>query len=891
MMTLRRATRPIVVAILAVATWGTASVEAPTRASAAVADDTLQSIANCLHERHALSIVMLVDTSGSLQTTDPANDRISAARLAITNFASLAAIEDGGEKPKIELLLAGFSSRFDVIVPWTALTPKSRSGFDAPLDSFATRNEGIDTDFPTALLGAQRELEARAKRGCRAVLLFTDGKYDVVDGSSQARVDAGLTKEYAPGISLDRSGSSDEVERLGRDFLCRPDGLADQLRSGKMTLVTVALSVRIDPIDQQFLRALSEQSAGGQTCGSRKRGAGAYLAAAQLSELKQQFNRVTTAIAGGRAVDDASQAVEVCDRQACDAGRIVVPVDPAAGRVSLLVDTATAGVDANVTLPDGTEIVVPAGESGEQTVDGSTIRWTWVDDRTVNIEADVAEAGEAPDQEPESIAVTLVQSEGRTGEVVTARVDTYLYNGWAPALFVDAFLLEGVAQTIRLEVVDADGESVNVVNYRGEVTLRATLTVGEGDAEPITIEGPDVDGVFSFAYEAPRDTGGTSATLAIDLAVTTAQGLALAPVSRTAELDVRLPDVYPTVSNATVDFGSVRSTGTAEAVIDVSGGRDRPGCVWVSDVVFDVVPDGAEGIDWAASNTTEAECEQVLANADETIELALTPRHAADGDVRGTVMLSYHAGAGTETRLAEVPFELRQLPPIDQGQRLGLFFGILVVGLAAPLGALQLMNRSLARFAATPTMHVARIPIAARQRFRQLMTLGIYEDVESASDLRSVARVESDGSLAPLFLEQRDFRPWTGSGTRSRHVQFEELHFRARTERNPFAPPFASVESDRPVAAGPRPGTDSTVTAEIPLALAGSWFIVLGETDRNDLPDGWVGAEVVVFVAGADLAGELVEASRSLDEQGGRLVNALRNLHAGISTADPVSAR
>ena len=878
--------RAFAVAIVAIA-----SCLAAGPASADVADDTLQGIASCLHDRHALSIVMLVDTSGSLKTTDPANDRISAARLAIANFASLAAIEDGGAKPKIELLLAGFSSRFDVIVPWTALTPTSRASFDAPLNSFAARNEGIDTDFPTALLGAQRELAARATRGCRAVLLFTDGKYDVVDGGSQARIDAGLTKEYAPGISLDRSGSSDDVERIGRDFLCRAKGLADQLRTDRMTLVTLALAARIDPIDQQFLRALSEQSANGQTCGSRKRGAGAYLAAAQLSELKQQFNRVTTAIAGGRAVDESSQNVAVCDQRACDAGKIVVPIDPAAGRVSLLVDTAEPGVDATVTLPDGTKIVVPAGESGEQIVEGATLRWTWVDDRTVNLEADVTSSAADVDRQSDELSVTLVQPEGRGGEAVTARVDTYLYNGWSPSLFVDAFLLEGVAQTVRLEVVDGDGDSINVGSYRGEVTLRVALTADGGESEPMAVDGPDRNGVYSFVYEAPAGSGGTTATLGLELAVTTAQGLELAPVARSAELEVRRPDVYPTVSNATIDFGSVRSTGTAKAALAVSGGRDRPGCVWVSDVVFDEMPAATTAIDWSASNTTESNCERVLANADESIELSLTPQHAADGDVRGSFTLSYHAGDGTETRTAAVPFELRQLPPIDQGQRLGLFFAILVVGLAAPLGALHLMNRSLARFAAAPTLQVARIPVAARQRFRQLITLGLYEDVESASDLRSVARVEPGGSLAPLFLETADFRPFAGAESRSRHLQFEELHFRARTVRNPFVPPFARVESDRPVAAGPRPGIDSTVTDEIPLALAGSWFVVLDETDRVDLPDGWVGAEVVVFVAGVDLPGELVEASRSLDEQGGRLVNAVRNLHAGISTVDPVDAR
>ncbi len=876
-----RAGRRSVLVVAAVAAVGFGALAPGDSARADVADDTLQRIANCLHNRHQLSIVLLIDASGSLQTTDPDNDRISAARLAVSNFASLAAIDDGGRKPEIEVLVAGFSSRFEVVVPWKSVAPDNVGELEGPLLSFATRNEGIDTDFPSALVGAQRELVAREGRGCRAVLLFTDGKYDVVDSQSQARVDAGLTKEYAPGISLDEPGSSNQVEILGREYLCRRDGLADQIRDEDITLVTVALSARIDPIDQDFLRALSEQAANGQTCGARRRGAGAYLAAAQLSELKQQFNRVTTAIAGGRAAG-AGREVAVCTSSACDEGRVAVPVDAAAGRVSLLVDTGASGVDADVQLPSGETVTVKSGESGSQPVEGGTLRWTWVDDRTVNIESDVTTDDDA-DGEAAELAVTLIGRDG-SGGGPPARIDTFLYNDWAPEMFDDPVLLEGVPQTLRVHVVDADGEPVATDSYRGTIDFAAAITVGDAESVPLEVSGPDDAGRYAVTFEAPEGTGGSTGSVDLDLAVTTAQGIELAPVQRRADLEVRLPDVYPTVVSERIDFGRSRDRAPATAALQLRGGRDRQGCLWIEDITFDDLDGPA--IEWSATSTSASDCEQVLANADDAIELELQPVDAADRAVRGEVVVAFHAGEGTETRRQSVPFEFRQLPPIDQGARLGFFVAILAGGLAAPLGAMWLMNRMLARFAAAPTLNVARIPVAARLRFRQLMTLGVYEDVESADDLRSIARVGADG-LEPLYLDPSDCRAFPDGTGRTRTVRFDELTFKARIERNPFVPPYAKVDSDRPVAVGPRPGIDSTITDAMPLALAGSFFVVLPDTERTDVPDGWFGADLVVFLAGSDLAAECVEMSRILDEQAGRLVNALRNLDAGISTVDP----
>ncbi len=843
--------------------------------------DTLRGLASCLHERHSLSVVLLVDTSGSLKTTDPRNDRIGAARLALANFASLAAVSDGGRTPEIEVLLAGFASTFDIVVPWTPLTPDSLGSFAAPLDSFATRNDGIDTDFPTALIGAQSQLDGRGDRTCRAVLLFTDGKYDVVDGNSQRRRDAGLVKVYAPDISLAVPGSGAQVEALGRDFLCRPDGLADTMRSTRVRLITVALAVQIEPADQQFLRALSERVADGTTCGTARSGTGAYLPAAQLSELKRLFNRVTTAIAGGTEVGRASGEVEVCPETACDAGRRSFPVDAAAERVSFLVDTGATGVDATITLPDGGEVTAAAGESGSETVDGIEVRWTWVDERTVNVEAELP-AGRSTGEAEGEWDVTLVQPDGEPGSS-PARIDAYLYGGWAPALYTDAFLLEGVEQEVLLEIVDGDGDAVDANDYTGTVEVTGTLAMGESEATALEMLGPDRRGRYSFVFEAPAESGVDTATLAVVLRITTPSGVALAPADLTAQLPVRRPDVYPTIASALVDAGTVRGTDTAVGAIEIVGGRDRTGCAWVRDVEFTTLPDGVGSIGWSSTNASEAKCQTVLAGSSEAIDLDFTPENSGSGAVQGTVTVEYLAGRDTEIRGTTVPLEFRLLPPIDQGRRAGLFVGIMLLGLLAPIGALFLLNRSLARFQPTDGMLVARIPIAARSTFNRLMAYGAY-DADEAADARLVARLAPDGSLAPLVVTDTDLHPCAAVPSGGM-LQHDELTFHARIGRNPFAAPYGEVESARPIAVGPRPGAESTVSTKISLAVMGHWIITL-PADPVEVPEGWMPAEILVYVAGRDLAAELAAANRTIGEQAGRLTNVLTDLDAGRSTVD-----
>ncbi len=856
-------------------------------AGADATDDTMSGLATCLHDQHALSVVFLIDTSGSLQSTDPGNDRVAAARLTLANLASLATIRDGGKTPDIEVLVAGFSSRFEVVVPWTALRPASLTAFDAPLLSFATRNDGLDTDFPTALVGAQRELRARHAKTCRAVLLFTDGKYDIEDGDSEKRRASGLTKEYAPGISLDEEGTAEQVEALGREFLCRTFGLADTLRTADVALITVALAARIEPVDQQFLRALSEGVGDGVTCGTAKRGTGAYLAAVELSELKRQFNRVTSAIGGGREVDGNGDPIEVCARKACESGRQEIPVDAATDRVTFLVDTGSAGVEAIVTLPGGAgEVTIPSGESGDAKVGGVQIRWTWVDDRTVNVEADLP-SGAAGDEVAGDWSVTLVQPNGEAEE--PARVDAYLYSGWSPRLLTETFLLEGVEQQVRIEIVDDEGEPVDATNYGGTLALTGSLQLGEGDREPVVITGPDDGGRFTFAYTAAKDSGATSAVLRLELRITTPSGIELAPTTGRAKLEVRRPDVYPTITTALVELSDPRGTARAEGEVEVVGGRDRTGCVWIADTTFSEVPEGVGSFRWSSTHAAESSCQQVLATATETIDLTVTPERTGSGMVRGSVVIAYHAGPDTETRTVEVPIEFRLLPPIDQGRRIGLFAAIMLVGLLAPIGALWILNRTLARFEPTAGLFVARFPIAARHTFTRLMSLGVYDDAGEATDIRTIARIADDGALLPVLIGTHECCPIDGTTDRAHSVLIDDLKFRAHVERNPFASPFGVVHGDLPLAAGPRLDNSSVVTDRVPLALAGTWYVVLPE-DPAEVPDGWFAVEVIVIVAGRDLPAELVDAGATIDQQAGRLANALRELHAGRSTTDRVSA-
>jgi len=154
----------------------------------------------------------------------------------------------------LEVASAGFSDNYAPEHNWTKLTGSSADQLGTELASIASKNTGIDTDYWLALDGARQELASRGPgpnggQRCQAIAWFSDGKIDFTPRPT--------SKPYADGVSLDSPTGIDDTTKRAVDSICRPGGLADQLRSSGIIMLGIGLGANKTPSDFDVMSAIS----------------------------------------------------------------------------------------------------------------------------------------------------------------------------------------------------------------------------------------------------------------------------------------------------------------------------------------------------------------------------------------------------------------------------------------------------------------------------------------------------------------------------------------------------------------------------------------------------------------------------------------------------------
>ncbi len=859
--------RRIVVAALAFVTLLAAT--APMLTSAAHADTTdpsaqatLNQIATCLNSNGRLLLVLLVDESGSLQQTDPGNERVNAAKLALGSFASLAAARasSAGVRPSIDVYVTGFSAALSPVLGWSHLDATTLPRIDAAVDGFATQNTGIDTDFPTAFVGVQRELANRSAQisagtghsPCKLVLLFTDGQYDIEFGDTPARRAAGTTKSYAPGLSLLDPANKAAVQSDGIQFLCKADGsgLADQLRTDGVTIVTIALAAQIAPADQQFLRALSSgDGGGGVTCGRvRGPGDGTYVAAATIADLVPAFNSVATAIGGGTAAPEKTVA-DTCGGPNCVRAQRDLTVDDGVGRFTMLADASSTGIRVELDGPLGDHLVIDPGRDGRRQFDATDLHWSWVSPTAVSIDATVAQRGH---DWRGHWRLRFVDGTGRHSSA-HPHADAFLYGEWAPALASEPRFLLGAPATVLVDVVDAHGARVDPRNVSAKVAVSASVADPQEHRTDTLALAPLTPGRVRGVFTAPRTTHSASFALQLRLDVTTVHGVHLAPRVVVVTMPVAVPELYPQLVTTELQLSSVRGTSAAHGQIRVTGGRDGAGCVWFGAPHIDTSPAGAGSFSLAAGAKSRSDCVWVDPGQTRTVDVSIRPSHSASGSVRGTIEVLRATEGGQSTISTAIPFAFDLAPPINQAQRAWVFVAIFLPGVLLPVLGLWLANRANARFEPARDVVVARVPVAIERHLSHVMRVHVaHEDAG-----QPVRRVGPDGSPGPLELVPNDFSGLGRDDRRATALSCGDLTFRAHPPKNPFGTPYGDVSAPAPCWSG-GVGVEPR-SRRLPLSLAGTWVFTLhdgnGNGDAGD--DRWIHGELAVLLANGPIESEL----------------------------------
>jgi hypothetical protein len=789
-----------------------------------------QTLSQCVQTNHELAVLMLIDESGSLRTTDPLNQRVDGIRAALTGLADLADTPVSGRKPKVSVLMAGFYGRVHpdpstdpaTADAWRTVDGSTVDELIQEASLYESRNVGKATDYATALLAAHRLLvEGAAELArdggappCKALIWFTDGRYAIPLRVGKAGEGLPRSVSYAPKLRLDEQGAGRQAVTAGKKLMCRPAGLMDEIANDGIVRFTVALATKLSAKDDAFLDAATTGFAGVKRCGvDLSERTGEYLARGDGDRLFFAFGDL---LAPSASIDEK----EVCPRLVCLRGTTTFKTFP--GLSGFLI-RASSGIEGAVLVlqgPDGKQVQLQPGDPTQLTVSGATVVQRWVSDRAVEVEGDFP-PGETGWIGPWTY--TFVDPSPPTGAKPkpTGRNSLQLFSDLEPTLVGERDVIRGVPTELKLGL--ASGSGSDLVSGGPLVQGAAiTATVSDPTAEtttsvPVVADG---NGEFTATVSVPNSSPAGVVYLGLTASLATDSGAPIAPQYRSFRLQVQLPpgQGFPILHPAELQLPSVEGEGSAEGTITVTGSSVGGGCVWVGPPETEAPEDAGHVEDSVAPSVRSAtNCLRVDKGESRQLKLRLTPSKQATGTVAASFPVHLSSDFLDGTRVTSLPVTFVLVVPPDDTTRLVLLVALILVGALLPLALLYLLNRFGARFTAPQRLLLLAQDVV-------LSSAGIEAEVE------------------PVLAA---FKPLSGSGAghEVREMDVDRTHFRTVAARNLgdlFRGPYgiAGADGARIVAGGSSArlrewngGTEH----EVPLSISGTW-IFLPSRDAAESP-------------------------------------------------------
>ena len=727
----------VVGALIAAAAFTAVPAQAvqPHAAISAVGTEGLQELSQCLNSNPNLLAMMVVDESGSLTQTDPENKRAAILAEVVTALGSLAAEPLAGQPRRVDLAVATFAGGYTPLIPWTTLTPISAAEIGAQIRrDIPALNQGRGgTNHPEALAGGRNQLaQASAAFGadvppCKLMLMFTDGQLNI---------------------------GSDAENRAAAVTMCKVKGVVSGVRSDGVTLVDVMLfdRARLPKFTPEaralltggalLLQAMAEGTAKGVTCGT------VPIPATSRSGLYLEGSADALAALFAGAIAQGSGGTPVAGVKGSPAS---FTIDPG---IASFRTVAFAPQGFTLKAPDGSELSgVPGAGTGP--VAGTQARVGWAN-QTVTIDVPVTPAANG--------TWTLT----RPGQ--SDPVGLYLFSGLQLKLN-DSKLIAGAPSVIEGQVIDSSGKAHGVDSFGSSaLTVTALDSAGSGTPVPLSLK---PDGSFSGAFT-PQG-GQTSTTFDLTLNLTTKSGLALTPVSRRLVQPVRLSDVYPTVTPASLTLSALEGRdGQARGTITLTGSTQGPTRVCVG---APTLSEPADPTDFTVTPDAQA-CYDLGTDESKAVDVAVGLRaDPIDGQINGSVPLTLTSASGTNeaavTQDVGLPLTFVTVRPLNQAARVGVVAALALLGAVLPLLVLWFLSWRSSRLS-LKGLQMARIPVR----------------VASGGEVTMLHRLDGKGAL----LEPADFSYIPSDLDRARSWAPGPERLRGLTPLNPFGTPHAVVE-------------------------------------------------------------------------------------------------
>jgi len=817
----------------------------------------------CLAAEGEGDLLLLIDESASLRQNDPQDARVTAAIYLARRLAEVTT----SAEIDLDVSVAGFASEYDMALDWTQLDAAGLPAVEAAVGTFAARDAGMDTDYWNALEGTRRALADHATaaggaRRCQAVAWFSDGQFDIEARDTAARREKyGTAKVYAPGVDLRTLDGAVAAEEAGRASICRPAGLADQLRaSGVWTLGVGLVAGESSGQDFSFMRSIATGADdAGATCGQiQNPPPGEFALASDIDELLFAFDRFANP---GRA--PLEQTAGVCQASVCSEQAHRFVLDASISGVHILGTSDVDGVRAVLVAPTGEQVPldrVTTGQATDTRVNDVLISYTWQSEHTVTIDLSREDPGAGW---PGPWSVIFVDDTASSPEG-QSRSNIHITGNLVPTLTAPSGTVRAgeSATGFRLGLADTSGEEVDPATLLGQAVASVELVSPGGDTTPIA----DAVSGEGWAQELALDL--TSAapgeyTVRVQLRITTAAatladgttlpGTALSPQRVDVPLTVLPPADFPAVGGR-IDFGIAEGPARLTAQLPVTG----PGCVWIQEGTEDLLafPTEAGRITVTADASSSGSCVEVGEGDEATIALELTTQEAGNGSVNGTLTVTLAPLDDlSRTTTVALPFSADLRHPINQSTWvLGLVLALLL-GPGIPIAILYLIK-----------IVGARIP--PRALFAQAIPVTVREGT-----------VLRDG--APFALRDSDLVELVRLSARgARSAAAAGVTLRTHVGLSPFAPPAVVVEAPGRIGSSSthaRPH-GRTRQARLPLAVHNTWAVLV---DPGDPPD----AAVVVLLVGADAS---TERRRDLvDDLTRKVPDRFRDLRRMLDDAPP----
>ncbi|MDQ3725038.1 MAG: hypothetical protein M3335_03960 [Actinomycetota bacterium] len=817
-----------------------------------------------MQTNNRLSVLMLIDESGSLRTTDPQNKRVDGIRAALTGLAGLAETPVNGTKPEVSVLLAGFYAKAHpdpgkAEVGPGAWKPVNRDTIDVlntTAGDYARLNDGRATDYGTALAAARQLLKERMieeseggiAQPCQALIWFTDGRYALPQRVGKAGVGLPKTVPYAPGIRLDQPGAGDRAVAAGKKMMCEPGGLMDELASSGVIRFTVALSTQLSPRDGAFLDSATTGSAGTQRCGEElSPRTGEYLDAGDSDSLFFAFGSLLSA-APPVHVD------EVCPGLSCVRGATRFTTVPGLSQFLIRASSGVEGAFLYLKGPGGESVRLASGGQEEVSLAGTEIVARWVSPTAVEVQGEFSPEG------MEWVGDWSYQfvdpSAKRRSRPAQSRSSVQLFTELEPVIEGDPALIRGTPTKLDLALKGPNENSGSQLRA-GPLLEAASISASledpvAGTSTPVRVVGPDQEGGFSTKVKVPADSSAGFVYVSLTSHLAIPGGTPVAPQYRSYDIPVRFPpgQGYPTLSPSSLNLDSIEGDSGTKAELTVTGSSVAGGCVWIDTPELEAPGRVTAETDPAAASADG--CLRVGKGEEQVLEVNFSSTSSETGDVSGSVPVHLSSDIVAGERTISVPVSFAISSPPNAVRRDALLVVLILFGALFPLLFLHLLNYLNARFTGPQDL------------------LFLAQDAEAGPGGLAV-------SVAPEYTV---FKPLTfeGESRKVRTLLIDQLRLRtvasggiAGLFRGPYG--VAEVAGGGPLTAGgphrPLRTWREGAAQEVPLSLAGTWFFVPQATVEVEPPADFSDLWGDVSAAGA--------ASADADRVRGHLILVIAN--------------